>query len=98
MDETNWQVAVAQPLLFTQNGSASSLNREGSVQTDDAPGSLHEASTHPFATLLRSFSVHPEIIRSRIQLPQDNIIEFRDPAVKQADHKKFQLTTTWSCR
>ena len=84
IDETNWQVGVAQPLL--------------AVSAETTPRPFREAPTYPFANLLRGFSVEPAIIRSRIQFPPNNVIEFRDPAVKQADHKKFQLTTTWSCR
>ena len=84
--EVHWQVAqqVAQPFL--------------AVPADEAPHRVREVANHPHANLLRGFSVNPNLIRSRIQLPPTNVIEFRDPAVKQDDHKTFQLTTTWSCR
>ena len=81
--EAHWH-QVAQPLM--------------AVHADEAPSRIREVPNHAFANLLSGFSVIPGIIRSRIQLPPNNVIEFRDPAVKQADHKKFQLTTTWSCR
>jgi recombination protein RecA len=84
MDQTNWQFAVAQPLM--------------AVPTDDASSSFREAPNQPFAKLLRSFSINPDIIRSRIQLPPNNVVEFRDPAAQKADCNNFQLTTTWSCR
>jgi hypothetical protein len=53
---------------------------------------------YPLAKLLHGFSVHPGIIRSRIQLPPNNVIKFREPAVSKNDRRNFKLTTIWNCR
>ena len=85
--EAHWQAPVAQPVA--QPFLA--------VSPDDAPHRIREAPNHPHANLLLGFSVNPNLLRSRIQLPPTNIIKFRDPAAKQAGRNNFQLTTPWSC-
>jgi recA bacterial DNA recombination protein len=96
--EARWAAAspqVAQALMFT-------LRNEGPVPTGAAPQSFHKLHRYPFAKLLQGFSVHSNLVRSRIQMPEQRVIDIRRggqakmAASLPADRGSFATETVWS--
>jgi recombination protein RecA len=95
--QAQWTSPVAQALMFT-------LRNEGPVPTEAVPRAFPEQPTYPFARLLAGFSVHGNVLRSRIQLPQQRVVSIRaatqpDLAVPRGtDHGLFETQTVWRPR
>jgi len=69
-----WQEAsppVAQALLST-------LRNEGPVPPEIAPRFSRELRGHPFARLLRGSAVRGDVMRSRIQIPEQRVVNIRE--------------------
>jgi recA bacterial DNA recombination protein len=94
---------VAQALMFT-------LRNEGPVPTVAAPRFVREPASYPFAKLLRGFAVNGDVVRTRIQIPQQRVINIRaaaQPRLRRqakiavphsSDHKIFETETIWRSR
>jgi recombination protein RecA len=94
---------VAQALMFT-------LRNEESVPTVAAPRFVREPASYPFARLLQGFAVNGDVVRSRIQIPRQRVINIRAAAQPRlrgqakiavphsSDHKIFETETIWRSR
>jgi recombination protein RecA len=90
--ESRWQEAsppVAQALLPVPPVAAPRFSRE-----------LH---SHPFARLLQGFAVRGNVMRSRIQIPEQRVINIRAGAKPTAmphktDREMFETETIWRSR
>jgi recombination protein RecA len=104
--EAQWVQAspqVAQALMFT-------LRNEGPVPTVASPRFVREPASYPFARLLQGFAVNGDVVRSRIQIPQQRVINIRAAAQprlrgqakmavpRSSDHKIFETETIWRSR
>jgi hypothetical protein len=98
--EAKWTEAsppVAQALMFTQS-------REGPVPTLTAPRLIHGLPNHPFSRLLQGFTTRGDVMRSRIQIPHNNVVEIRGTAIsgcapaRHADRAMFETETIWRSR
>ena len=98
--ETKWAEAapqVAQALMFTQRN-------EGPVPTEAAPRCFRELPNYPFARLLQGFAAHGDVMRSRIQIPEQRVIDIRartqaKMAVPHSvDRGMFETETVWRSR
>jgi hypothetical protein len=105
--EAKWAEAsppVAQALMFTLNDSGNSPSREGPVPPLTAPRIVRPLPGYPFAKLLQGFPVCANVVRSRIQIPHDNVVEFRGTAISgcaPAHHTNrgiFETETVWRPR
>jgi len=62
------------------------------------------SSCYPFAKLLRGFSVRSDLVRSRIQMPVQQVINIRGTAIfgcaptRSADREMFETQTVWRSR
>jgi recombination protein RecA len=69
-----------------------------------APRFLRALPNHPFARLLRGFSVRGDTVRSRIQIPKQRVINIRAGAqskmavAHKTDREMFQTETIWKSR
>jgi hypothetical protein len=94
---------VAQALMFTQRN-------EGPVPAEKARRLIHELPSHPFSRLLQGFAVCGDVMRSRIQIPEQRVISIRKSGqprlrgqVKMAvppgpDREIFETETVWRSR
>jgi recombination protein RecA len=67
------------------------------------------AATHTFSRLLQGFAVHSDVVRSRIQIPEQRVVNIRAAtqpdvygrikmAVPAADREMFETETVWRPR
>jgi hypothetical protein len=100
--EARWSGAsppVAQALMFT-------LRNEGPVRPETAPRFLSALPNFPFSRLLQGFAVHGNVVRSRIQIPEQRVINIcagtqprlRGQAKIAAPHEMFETQTVWRSR
>ena len=95
--EAQWASSAAQARLFA-------LSNEGPVPAEAASRAFPVQPAYPFARLLAGFSVHSNVLRSRIQLPQQRVVNIRagtqpDLAVpRSAARGKFETQTIWRPR
>lgn len=95
--EAKWTEAslpVAQALSFT-------LGNEGPVPTETAPRFFRKLPGHPFAKLMRGFAVRGDVLRSRIQIPQQRVINIRagaQPKMAVPRGGVFETETIWRSR
>jgi recombination protein RecA len=96
--EARWsETQVAQALMFTQKN-------EGPVAPVATPPCFRGLTRRPFAKLLRGFGVGGDVIRSRIQIPQQRVINIRAGAQtemvgpRSANREIFETETVWSSR
>lgn len=88
---------VAQALLFTQRN-------EGPVPPATGFRFCRELHPHPFARLLQGFAVRGDIVRSRIQIPEQRVIEIcarakpKMAVPHKTDREIFATETTWRSR
>jgi len=91
--EARWAEAsppVAQPLM--------------AVPGESAPHFFRPLFSYPFARLLHGFSVHTNVLRSRIQIPKQSVINIRAGAQPKmavpcnADCGMFETETIWRSR
>jgi recombination protein RecA len=75
-----------------------------SVPTVATPRCFRALPSHPFARLLHGFSAHTIVLRSRIQVPQQRVINIRAAAQPKmavpcgADRGTFETETVWRSR
>ncbi len=70
-----------------------------------APRSFRSPLSYPFARLLRGFATCGDIVRTRMQLPEDNVVAIRGSAIsgcaatqeKRMKRGMFEPKTIWSC-
>jgi hypothetical protein len=92
--EARWTEAspqVAQALLFTQRN-------EGPAPPVATPRFSRALPGHPFARLLRGFSVRGDVVRSRVQMPEQRVVNIRvgtQPKMA-APLGVFETGTLWS--
>ena len=100
MGEPQWSEAstqVAQAILFTQRN-------EGPVPPATASRFSRELHPHPFARLLQGSAVRGDIVRSRIQIPEQRVINIRAGAQPKmavphkTDREIFATETIWRSR
>lgn len=98
--EARWLEAsppVAQALLFAQRN-------EGPVSPVTAPRFSRALPNYPFARLLQGFAVSGDTVRSRIQIPEQRVINIRAGAQPKmavpcnADCGMFETETIWRSR
>ena len=104
--EAQWSDAspqVAQALMFTPRN-------EGPVPTVPSPRFVCEPASYPFARLLKGFAVNGDVVRSRIQIPQQrviNILAAAQPRLRgqakiavphKVNHEVFETETIWRSR
>jgi recombination protein RecA len=98
--EARWSEASpqgAQALMFTQRN-------EGPVSPVATPRCFRRLTPYPFAKLLRGFAVGGDVVRSRIQIPQQRVINIRAGAQPKmavppgADREVFETETIWRSR
>jgi hypothetical protein len=69
-----------------------------------APRIVRPLPGYPFAKLLQGFPVCANVARSRIQIPHDNVVEFRGTAISgcapahHANRGIFKTETVWRSR
>ena len=89
--------ALAQALMFT-------LRNEGPVPAEPAPRFSCAQTRYPFAKLLRGFAVCGNVMRSRIQMPEQRVVNIRAGAQpksaepRREDRKMFATETIWRSR
>ena len=99
-NEARWREAsppAAQPPLFT-------LNHEEAASPVTISRSPRQSPGHPFAKLLQGIAVCANVVRSRIQMPANNIVEIRGTAIsgcaftpeKPQSPGIFEPKTMWS--
>ena len=103
--EAQWAEAspqVTQALMFT-------LRNEEPVPTVASPRFVRKPASYPFARLLRGFAVNGDVVRSRIQIPGQRVINIRAGAQPRlrgqakmaephsSDHKIFEAEI-WKSR
>jgi hypothetical protein len=81
---------VAQALMFTQRN-------EGPVRPIAAPRFFRELTHYPFAKLLRGFAVGGDVMRSRIQIPEQRVVNIR-AGTCSTDREMFETETIWRSR
>ena len=93
VEEARWSEAspqVAQALL--------------PVPTETAPRFFHEPTRYPFANLLRGFAVSGGVVRTRIQMPEQRVVNIRagiQPKMavpRSPDRGIFETETIWRSR
>jgi len=98
--EARWAEAapqVAQALMFTQRN-------EGPVPTVAMPRLFSELTPYPFAKLLRGFAVSGGVVRTRIQMPEQRVVNIRagiQPKMavpRSPDRGIFETETIWRSR
>ena len=68
------------------------------------PRCFRALPSHPFARLLRGFAVRGDVVRSRIQMPEQRVIDIRGTAISGcaptpgADREMFKTETVWRSR
>jgi hypothetical protein len=88
---------VAPALMFTQRN-------EGPVSPVAAPRCFRGLTPYPLANLLRGFAVGGDVVRSRIQIPQQRVINIRAGAQlkvavpQRQDREIFETETIWRSR
>jgi recombination protein RecA len=91
--DARWQEAsppVAQPLM--------------AVPAESAPHFSRELHSYPFARLLQGFAVRGDIVRSRIQIPEQRVINIRTgthpkmTVPNKTDREIFETETVWRSR
>ncbi len=97
--DARWSEAsppVAQALMFT-------LRNEGPVPVA-TPRFSRALPNHPFARLLRGFAVSGDTVRSRIQIPEQRVINIRAGVHQKmavphtSDREMFETETIWKTR
>jgi hypothetical protein len=74
------------------------------VPTAASPRFFRTLPNYPLAKLLRGFSVSGDVVRSRVQMPEQQVIDIRGTAnsgcapTRGADRKMFQTETVWRSR
>ena len=101
--QAHWTSPVAQALMPVPTESAPpKLSLPVPAEAPSRASSVHPA--YPFAQLLAGFSVHSNVLRSRIQLPQQRVVNIRagtqpDSSVPHStDHGLFETQTIWRPR
>jgi len=98
--EARWAEAsppVAQAPLFTQTNDVP-------VPTVASPRFFRAPPGYPFAKLLQGFAVRGDVVRSRIQIPEQRVINIRAGAQprlsvpRDADRGVFETETIWRSR
>ena len=85
---------VAQALMFI------TLRNEGPVPTATTPRSIRLSPGYPFARLLGGFSVGGDVLRSRIQIPAQRVLNIREATQPKipAPQNIFNTETIWRSR
>jgi hypothetical protein len=101
--EAKWAEAspqVAQAFLFTRNDSGNSPSREGPVPHESAPPFSRTLPNYPFARLLHGFATRGDVVRSRVQIPEQRVINIRagtQPKMAMPS-EIFETETIWKSR
>jgi recombination protein RecA len=88
---------VAPALMFTQRN-------EGPVSPVAPPRCFRGLTCYPFAKLLHGFAIGGDVVRSRIQIPQQRLINIRAGAQpkmagpQRQDREIFETETIWRSR
>jgi recombination protein RecA len=85
--------ALAQALMFTRRNG-------GPVLPETAPRSFRSLPDYPFARLLRGFAVRGDVMRSRIQMPEQRVVNIRAGAQSKmaVPSEMFATETIWRSR
>jgi recombination protein RecA len=85
--------ALAQALMFTRRD-------EGPVPPEPAPHFFRSLPDYPFARLLRGFAVRGDVMRSRIQIPEQRVVNIRAGTQPKmvASSEIFATETIWRSR
>jgi hypothetical protein len=74
------------------------------VPTETALRFFRKLTRYPFAKLLRGFSVRSNLVRSRVQVTEQQVIDIRGTAIfgcaptRSADREMFETETVWRSR
>jgi len=89
--------ALAQALMST-------LRNEGPVPPETAPRFFRSLPDYPFARLLRGFAVRGDVMRSRIQIPEQRVVNIRAGTqpkmapLHKTNREIFETETIWRSR
>ena len=88
---------LAQALMFTRRN-------EGPVPSETVPRFLRSLPDYPFARLLRGFAVRGDVMRSRIQMPEQRVVNIqagtqpKGAVLRREDREMFETETIWRSR
>jgi hypothetical protein len=85
-------------LVLRLQASEARWRNEGPVLPGTTLRNFREAPEYPYANLLCGFASQPDIVRSRIQMPQRNVIDICAGAQPEMAASRFETKTIWSFR